>query len=471
MALNQTPYRSRRRTFSRRLTQLGLGLAGAATVGLVAAPPAYAADSTVTIRYGEQIATAGAYAYGLNVEQGFRPDVAGSPGNGSYKNNVAAMNPGIIRYHHWNMLKDPDTDAKGWVQDPGSSTYRWDATRINNAMSSSYGFGPTRMINIPGWPSYMANSNGTLKSGMYDDFATFCADLVRIVNVNQKRGVKYWEITNEYDAGSYNGNMDEIGTIVEQARAAMRQVDSSIRVGGPAFAQPHDTGDLAGFFSTAADSIDFVSYHAYGGGYESGISSQYKTAREAGWWTKLVRDKFDDVSGRSIEYFFDEYNINGNGQDDDRRKGQYSAVFDALAMISSVSDGATGTMAWSEADGWFGKLNNNSGWSRRPASYVFEMFNDYLRGAVYRTDESDWTKVNSYAVVSGGAHRFVLVNQTDNARTVQVSFQGWSPSASANWTYERVASGSHTSGSVSASTLTSGGGFSLPAHSVTVVLA
>ena len=232
-------------------------------------------------------------SFGINVFQGFNPNIAGNPGNALYKAGMNEINPGIIRYHSWEMLGQ-STSNNGWLK----ADQEWDAVKINNAMSNSYSSNPEKMMNIPQWPNKMMQT-GTelLRIDQYNNFAAWCASLVKIINIDQKRAVKYWEIPNERD-GLYGGNPSmhgELARIYNLAAKAMKAVDPTIKIGGPAFAQPHVLIHVDSFCRVAYPNIDFLSYHTYSIGTSCGGNADDATVLDkanVGWATNGMRNIF-----------------------------------------------------------------------------------------------------------------------------------------------------------------------------------
>ena len=66
---------------------------------------------------------------GLNVFQGFSPATAGTPGDATYKDHVAYMAPGLVRYHSWEML-GASTTPNGWLVDPAGRATRSEERRV-----------------------------------------------------------------------------------------------------------------------------------------------------------------------------------------------------------------------------------------------------------------------------------------------------------------------------------------------------
>ncbi len=409
------------------------------------------------------------FSYGLNVFQAFDPKVAGKPGNAIYKTNVESMRPGIIRYHNMQMLKDSTTDAYGWVIAPNTAQYQWDRTKIANALNTAYSFRPVVMMSIPAWASFLDDGKGRLKPGQEQAFAAFCADLVRIINIDLKQGVKYWEVTNEKDA-VYGADMAELGRIYTIAAQAMKQVDPTIKVGGPAFTSVSNTVKVEAFLSTAHPTLDFVSYHTYSTGSKTNpVSDLYKSASQLADPTGRVKRGIAKFTTRSIETFHDEFNISYSPPDV-RMTNSISGVYDAIALIAITNAGATGSMAWNEADGWYGKLENRFGnWRRRPASYVYQLFNTHLQGSIVSAQSSDPNAVISFAVKQAGKSSIALVNRSTVEQVVPVTFTGWdTPIANSELlTVYSVSSAGYITSTITTSQLSQG--YNLPKDSVVVI--
>ncbi|MBD0255537.1 MAG: RICIN domain-containing protein [Cytophagales bacterium] len=379
---------------------------------------ALAQNATATINFDQLSGrTINKGAFGLNLFQGFDPAQAGNPGNTAYKDAMAFMKPGIVRYHSWEMM-GLSTNRNGWL----TSSNTWDAAKINNAFTGANAYGPILLMNIPGWPSAWADAGGKLLPARYTDFANLCASLVRILNVDQRRGIKYWEVTNERD-DLYGLQSDELGRIYNQAVAAMKAVDNTILTGGPAFARPDLTAQVDAFFSTAAPNIDFVTYHSYATGTNSAPTQQvYDLAASNARITTSIRTAFAKYSTRTVEYFHDEYNISWNPPDP-HQSSYVSMLFDAIFTITAIKSGATGTMAWNECDGWYGKMDNS--YNKRPSAYLFSNFNHALPGgSVCNSTVSNDASLVVLASQKGSLRQLVVVNRSDVDQRYKFTFTG-----------------------------------------------
>ena len=379
--------------------------------------PGRAQHATATIHFDQPTGPViGQGAFGLNLFQGFDPGQSGTPGNAAYKAAMAFMNPGIVRYHSWEML-GPSTNRNGWL----TADNRWDAAKIKNALDGAPAY-PQVLMNIPGWPAAWQDAENRLLPSRYAEYADWCADLLRIINVDQGRGIKYWEITNERD-DVYKENSDELGRIFTQVAAAMKAVDPTIKTGGAAFARPDLFAQVNAFFSTAAPALDFVSYHSYANGTPNAPTQQvYDRAVAGGLISADMRREFAKHSGREVEFFHNEFNISWNPPDP-HQSTYVSMLFDAILTLTAVKSGATGTMAWNECDGWYGKMDNS--YNKRPAAYLYHNFNAHLPGGtVCNATVSNGAALVVLATQQGSLRKLVVVNRSDADQRYAFTFTG-----------------------------------------------
>jgi xylan 1,4-beta-xylosidase len=400
---------------------------------------ASAATVNVTADFSQATgATTSSFAYGLDTQDAFDPNIAGTPGNADYKANMAAMDPGIIRYHHVDEMADSAaiqhiggvTYSRGWVN---TATCDWDETKITNALSGSYAYGPTRMIDIVNWPACMYQT-GTKKldPAKYQAYADFCARLVHILNVDLHLGIQYFEVFNELDdaGGLYRGHMDTVAMIYNMARSEMRAEDSTIKVGGPAFRQAYPTQDFDDFFAGAAANLDFVTFHAYAyndlnQGSETN-AQLYNDAAQIGIHSAhdVAADFARQHTANHPQFFLDEFNMNSEGPEY-RMTDIHGAIFDAILMINAINSGTSGVMAWNEADDRYGKMGAGAPYGRFPAAYLYQAFNTQLRGTVYQsTPGGNAAQLVPLAVNTGSTYAVALVNRSGAARHVRLTLSG-----------------------------------------------
>lgn len=284
-----------------------------------------AAPITATVDWNRTQSKIERGAYGLNLFNAYNPPQV----DAAYNANIEYMNPGAVRYHSWEIMGDSKTTRNGWID---TANKRWDAEKINAALTNLTALDPKAavLINIPGWPSWMdTNNDGFLDADKFDAYAAFCADLVRIVNIEGRHNVRFWEPTNERDdvyyVSFYNNKqpdrLNELIDIYNRTARAMKAVDSSIKVGGLAFARADLYPQVERFVraAVAAKTLDFLSMHGYASGDKNESDDQvynraYNVADPSvNSLTKHgadVRAILDAASPRRrIPIWYDEYNI------------------------------------------------------------------------------------------------------------------------------------------------------------------
>jgi hypothetical protein len=359
-------------------------------------------------------------SYGLN---GFQLFSAKAMASATYRENLTAMRPGILRYHNYQMMNDSRADEYGWMLDPRLATYRWDRNKIATVMANPLSYQPTLMMNIAEWPTYMELPGGKLKPEQYGAFAALAADLVRVVNVEQKRGVKYWEILNEMER-RYPNNPAEVAKIYNLVAQAMRQVDPTIKIGGPSFESPYGTNLIESFVALVHPQLDFLSYHTYTTARKDNSDQElFQAAGALGSEVQKLRSVIAKYTTRNVQIFHDEFNIS-YAPPDTRMTNQVSAVYDATGLIAITQAGADSSMAWNESDGWYGKLENSFGnWRKRPAAFVYQLFNNHLRGDLVQV-KSSYAGITPYAIRAEKHYGMALVNRSGSDQWVQLRFTG-----------------------------------------------
>jgi len=103
----------------------------------------------------------------------------------------------------------------------------------------------------------------------YAKWAAVCAHIVRHYNQGWANGyhynIEYWEIWNEPDGHAFwAGTPEQYYRLYELTAKTLKNIDSSLRIGGPALASNLEF--LDGFLKYAAEHgspLDFVAWHAY----------------------------------------------------------------------------------------------------------------------------------------------------------------------------------------------------------------
>ncbi|GJM64421.1 T9SS type A sorting domain-containing protein [Persicobacter diffluens] len=405
---------------------------------------------------------------GLNLFQAFKPSVSGANGSADYKQNLAAMKPSHVRFHSWEMVR-PGTSGT-WVDSNGN----WDFAKVNDVLSNAISFDTEVLINIP-WPPEekgWLNADGTLNVAHYLDFALWCAELVDYVNNTMQLNVRYWELTNERD-GVYYGNCAELGKIFNLIAAECKKVDPNILTGGPAFEKPfaEHIQNVRDFMETTKETVDFISYHSYhlSGEFDH---QQIFNAGNWGWVTNMMRGEWENISSRKIEFHHNEYNISADMRTIPDRVNEASMVFDAMMMVSLMNAGADVADAWNESDGWFGKLEGNGSFSRRPSSYLFEMLNkEFDQANIVSTNSSNDSKIVTLSGYGNGRMQLLLINRSEAEQQVTVSINGLDgqPVGSQVEVSRCIQSGGLQHTDVDYTTVSTGDGYVSKAYEVTLL--
>jgi Glycosyl hydrolases family 39 len=198
--------------------------------------------------------------------------------NPLYKANIEYMGSGFLRYHNGGSVKD----SSAWEGLMSEKTKTWDVAKLRKMLSVKFVQKPKLMLNIPSWPAWM-DKDGFLDPAQHDNYAGLMASLVKIVNKDLNMGVQWWEPMNEwdgryfvdfYDKGGW-GNLknknnpdrwSEVSAVFNKCAIAMKRIDPTIKVGGPAAARPDLVMMHEQFIQATKANLDFFSYHAYGSG-------------------------------------------------------------------------------------------------------------------------------------------------------------------------------------------------------------
>ncbi|ANE46422.1 hypothetical protein SY83_09190 [Paenibacillus swuensis] len=412
----------------------------APAVSATSASSAAQAPIPVQVDWKQETGKVTDFMYGLNGFNTFDPNVAG---NELYNRNLDYMNPGLLRLHSWEMMGDSKSTRNGWID---TANKQWDSAKIKQALSGLSRNHPTLVINIPGWPDWMdTDDDGYLDNDQVEAYAAFSADLVRIVNVEHKFKVKYWEPTNERDDPYYvhlynkqePDRLDELIHIYNVTAKAMKAVDPDIQTGGLAFARGDLYDQVRRFVQGSINegTLDFLSYHFYASG-DLGQSDEYiydrvnpkdASVNSLAKHTKDIRAIVDQASPkRHIPIWMDEYNVSWSWTNNDPRMSNHKgAVFDAISMIYAQRSGADGTMAWNEYDGVYGKMSGGD-FAFRPSAHVYQLLNNYFTGDTVLALSADESKVVSYAVKDKKSQvdSLMIINRSGDVQLVQPAFLG-----------------------------------------------
>jgi len=403
----------------------GSMVGGKSLAMIVAAFSLVFADATISVNWGTVKRTVDPLSYGVNGSYAYQASQTTNPAylaGIKYAIGKPDGSTALLRLHRQAIVA-------AWS--PGGT---WNATTITSALKPLM----TNGFNI------MIDFDRAIGGNGMDILPNDAAALVKIVNVDAKLGVKYWEIYNEN-----GGSGPTRGTEVKACIKAMKAVDSTIKVGGTAMSYL-DQNFYLGFAQNALPDLDFVSYHGYDGGATSGMSdaSIYDWAVNNGSGQKQLRTMLTQQSpNKYIPILFDEYNISWDWTIvDSRTTSNKGGVFSALVMVTAVDNGADVSNRWNESEPAFAFMT--SAGAPLTVAHVYHLFNLYCYGDQVTTTTSDAKSVVAYAVKSATRHSLVLINRAATQQTANVSFIGYTPGQSINkyqvWTRNGIDSSNVT---------------------------
>jgi xylan 1,4-beta-xylosidase len=385
------------------------------------------AQITLDIDQANVVGLAKRNYYAINVWRGMDPSFTS---HSDYQTQMEAMRPGFIRYHAAEQMKcaqgKPWIDEKSWID---CSKQKWDVDHIQSVLEQAVVSGNKIMINISTYPEWISSPNP-------ESYAQFCADLVRIVNVDLGMKVKYWEPINEWNIKGYNGT--EIADHYIACYQAMKAVDPDIQLCGPVSTHPQDS-TITPFLKKLKDTgtpLDLFTYHQYqfGGSDDPSQASVYERSNNYISGIRAVRNELDAVGFEDVEIFVDEWNIfwvyDAVGRE--HMTSEVGACFDALALKYIIEGSEDlklfGMAAWQDAGGTYGKIKEDFS-DMNPGGHLLRLLNAHGVGEAVSCLSSRPAAVEGFAVKHrDGTAMIAVVNQAlDGDRNVRLSANGWEP--------------------------------------------
>ena len=153
-----------------------------------------------------------------------------------------------------------------WIDkaQPNPKVGVWDFKTLDDYVNSVYSSGAQPFMSISYAPAHLSKNGYGNELNYPNDrtaFAKYCAEIVRHYNIEQKRGIEYWEIWNEPWWESQS--MNEYILIFNEAAKAMKSVDPTIKVGGPGNAWY--IPEWVDATLQNCPELDFIPWHIYNG--------------------------------------------------------------------------------------------------------------------------------------------------------------------------------------------------------------
>jgi len=362
---------------------------------------------------------------GMNIWKGLDPAVAEDE---YYQDGIFYISPQLIRLHAGETNQDSKQHGRGWIN---TAEKQWNAEKVEKVLAS---FDPeyhkNMLINIVRWPSWMdTDQDDKLDANQYDAYAKWCADLVKIVNIDQSQGIPYWTPFNEAEDNVLDGAQG-LAVIYNKCAAAMKKADPSIKVGGGEFKHGWNNDLLDTFIERTKNNLDFFTYHHYITGDENiTVDEIYSSASSVAGLGTSLRSKLDRYGLEKIPLWISKYNVFWSREFDQQRGFQRSskrAVFNALVLKYLAERGKVdGCTLWNDCDFNYGVMDGD--FEFRPTAHLLRLKNLYLIGTPVKTSSQNINLLNIFAVQATGHRSVLLINLSDMPQTVNLNFRGWQP--------------------------------------------
>ncbi len=224
---------------------------------LLATPKAYAADATLTANASSVVAPMNEEMYGTNIglwtAYEFHPVSTRSV---KYVNLLKEAGITMIRFPAGSESDETYWDRSNTYDQysgPGAYHKSLTADMLDSFMSLAQEVGAEPLITVN------ARINDKLMA----------ADIVRYANIEKGYDIKYWEIGNEpeFYSGAYATNPTAVAARIQEYAMAMKAVDPSINIVGPANAQPSQlaswTKPTLSTLKNNNHPVDAISVHWY----------------------------------------------------------------------------------------------------------------------------------------------------------------------------------------------------------------
>ena len=391
--------------------------------------------------------------FSLNANMGLYPEVTE---NANYRKGMQTMKPGLLRLHP--ITLGADSDYRNW-----SIGRNWSLERITPSLDglqklATENYKPELVLVLGGWPkpfkTYQVTDPKTnevvtdelLDPSEYNDYVRFATDLVKIVNIDQKRQIKYFEIFNERDndythrINQYNqrnypdgkdaipSKVEEFANLYNRVAKAMKAVDPSIKIGGPALQHVYDLTNIEKFIQiTSAEvnprTLDYFSAHSY---FSSKATDSEEQIYQGLTWVnqhqKMIRSLLDRHNPEyHVPLWWNEYNLAHNYSfTDNRMQTQEGAIFDAVMATKSLDNGVDILMPWNDADPEFGKLDHGNDYRLFPGAKIQYLLSNHQQGERVSTNLNAKEGIYAQAVKNNSGYSLLLINRSDETQSLTV---------------------------------------------------
>ena len=308
----------------------------------------------------------------------------------------------------------------------------FDYSQIDTYIAYSRAVGAEPILQVP----LLKNFDGVTRPQPSD-----AAAIVTYANITKNYGVKYWEIGNEpdiySDQGDYPGyTVSDYANDFNNFSQAMRQADPSIKILGPELAWkyfPNVTGTddwLAAFLTLSKGNYDIVSVHRYP--FDAQSSTIANAMADVKTFTSVVESVRTDMAGAGLPpnfpLAFTEANISWDGDPSHSTQTASPQTFFAGLWVAdnlgaALQQGLWSINYWSLSEGWTTGFIDPVTHRPKPNYYAFQMISNRMGTTLIQATPPQGFSV--YASRNAGNDTTILIvinkNATNNSETVVLS--------------------------------------------------
>jgi hypothetical protein len=272
------------------------------------------------------------------------------------------------------------------------------------------------------------------------------ADMVSYANVAQKYGIRYWEIGNEPDLYTDQGDKTADGGAGYTAQSyctdfaayvdAMKAVDPTIQILGPELSWKYIPNNdwLSVFLDQCGAKVDIVSVHRYPFDH-TGCTIQNAMGDGAAFRSRLraLRATLNGHGKAGAPLAITEANFSYEGDpamaDLPASLGTfYAGMWTADALGIALEEGLWSLAFWSISEGWMTGFFSDQTGQPRPAAYAYELISTHF-GPTVLFAKSTPSGLSVYASRddAGKKTAVLVMNRTSQASSQMLGFEGLDP--------------------------------------------
>jgi hypothetical protein len=352
------------------------------------------------------------------------------PGNAALKQRISDAKIKLVRVSPVQLGKYNNRDMY-------PSTNTWNFTDMDLILNSIFDAGAQPIFQLCGYPAGVPAKNWTA-------YAQFMDGVIKRYNVQKVLGatrtIKYWEMWNEPTIeGDGVLSMAEYKSFVETVGTAMKAVDASIKIIGPAdaWADLRAWSGTDGWSSYVAKNlesqVDILSWHNYGPD-PSRSDLDRMTWQTPSYYSDFLTvqsggegNRFVGPSGKKYGTALTEYNMShqdGGATYNVKYHSEYNATFTASAILNALKAKVDLFCFYNLSETGTNLLGllTNSGFAPYKPYYTFYLFGNYTGNrALAATGGASALEYYASKDTVSGKYYVTLINKDVNSTVFDVT--------------------------------------------------